>query len=194
MANQPKILVFAGSLRRDSYNKKLALFAARAAEHAGAEVTYVDLLDYPMPLLNQDDEAASGLPETAKAFKQLMIEHDGFLIASPEYNSSVSAVLKNTLDWASRAENRDEPALQAFNGKIVGLMSASPGALGGMRGLVHLRAIMSNLSCLVIPEQKAVSQAHKAFSEDGELLDEQVAAAVERIAERLTEILVKLNG
>jgi NAD(P)H-dependent FMN reductase len=190
---QPKVLAFAGSLRKDSYNKKLALVAAKAAEDAGAAVTYIDLADYPMPIFNEDDEAEKGMPETARAFKQLLIEHDGFVIACPEYNGSVTAVLKNAIDWASRREG-DEDALLAFSGKTVSLMTASPGGLGGLRGLVHARVIMSNLGCLVLPEQKAVSQAYEAFNEDGSLVKKLEQLAIQNQGSKLTEMLIKLNS
>src|SRR6266446_5332539 len=98
----PRILAFAGSTRAASFNKRLVRIAARGAEAAGAEVTVIDLRDLPLPLFDQDQEAAEGPPENAKRLKALMVASDGFLIASPEYNSSISAVLKNTIDWASR--------------------------------------------------------------------------------------------
>ena len=131
---QPKITAFAGSLRTGSFNKKLLALAAAAARTAGAEVTTVDLRDLALPLFDQDLEAASGLPEGAKKFKALLRASDGLLIASPEYNSSLTAVLKNAIDWASRAESDDEPPLAAYRGKTAALCSASPGALGGLRG------------------------------------------------------------
>lgn len=190
---QPKILAFAGSLRKDSYNKKLALVAAKAAEDAGAAVTYIDLADYPMPIFNEDDEAEAGMPEQAKAFKKLLIQHDGFVIACPEYNGSVTAVLKNAIDWASRRE-AEEDALLAFSGKTVSLMAASPGGLGGLRGLVHARAIFNNLGCLVLPEQKAVSQAYAAFNEDGTLVKKLEQLAIQNQGSKLTEMLIKLKS
>ena len=128
----PKILAFAGSLRAESFNKTLVNIAAEGARRARADVTVIDLSDYPMPVLNQDDEAEHGKPDTAKRLKAMMIEHDGFLIACPEYNSSITAVLKNTIDWVSRPDEGDTPGgLPAFRGKVVSLMSASPGTLGG---------------------------------------------------------------
>ena len=123
-------------------------------------MTLLDLRDYPMPLYDGDLEEASGIPEPARRFKQVLIEHDGFLIASPEYNSSISPALKNAIDWASRPVP-GEPALVAYQGKTAGLMAASPGALGGLRGLVHVRAILGNIGVLVIPEQIAVSSASR---------------------------------
>src|SRR6478735_6102428 len=119
--SQPKIVAFAGSLRTASYNKKLIAIAAEAARAAGAEVTLVDLRDLALPLFDQDIEDATGLPDGAKKFKALLRESDGFLIASPEYNSSVTAALKNAIDWASRGESDAEPPLVAFQGKVAAL-------------------------------------------------------------------------
>ena len=116
--------------------------AADAARDAGAEVTLIDLRDLPLPLFDGDLEDKQGLPENAKKLKALLRAHDGLLISSPEYNSSITGVLKNAIDWASRAETDDEPPLVCFRGKVAALLSASPGALGGLRGLVHLRAIL----------------------------------------------------
>ena len=132
-----KILAFAGSARKESFNKKLVNIAAIGARNDGADVTVVDLADYSMPIFNQDMENTDGMPEKASEFKKLLIEHDGFLIASPEYNSAFSALLKNTIDWASRKETEDEIPLEAYKGKVAVIMAASPGGLGGLRGLVH---------------------------------------------------------
>ena len=147
----PRILAFAGSLRRESFNKKLVPIAAKGARDAGAEVTLIDLADFPLPLFDQDLEARQGMPENGKKLKQLFIDHDGLLIASPEYNSSITAVLKNTIDWVSRPAP-DEPSLVAFRSKVATLMSASPGALGGLRRLVHVRSILGNIGVIVLPD------------------------------------------
>jgi NAD(P)H-dependent FMN reductase len=172
MTDKARILAFAGSTRRDSWNKKLIRIAARAAESAGAQVSLVDLADYPMPLYDGDLEQDKGIPENGLAFKRLMHEHDGFLISCPEYNGSITGVLKNTIDWASRQAAGETP-LACFKGKVVTLMSASPGRLGGLRGLVHVRAILGNIGCIVLPEQVAVPSAGQAFDDDGELKNEQ---------------------
>lgn len=183
----PRILAFAGSLRRDSWNKKLARVAADAARAAGGEVTFLDLADLPLPLYDGDHEDARGLPENARRLKTLMKEHQGLLIASPEYNSSISGALKNAIDWASRAE-KNEPALAAYKGKVAGLLAASPGQLGGLRGLVTLRSILGNLQVLVIPEQLAIARANEAFSPDGKLVDTKQQSAVEAIAARVVHV------
>ena len=147
----PRILAFGGSLRRDSFNQKIAAIAAEGARDAGAEVTFIALRDFPMPIFDQDLEAANGMPAEAKKLKELFLKADGLIIASPEYNSSVTAALKNAIDWVSRAESDDEPSLAALSGKTALILSASPGGLGGLRGLVHLRAILGNLGITVLP-------------------------------------------
>jgi len=193
MAQTPKILAFAGSTRADSYNKKLVRVAMAGAEAAGAEVTFLDLRDLPLPLYDGDLEASEGLPENARRLKELMVAHHGLLIASPEYNSSVTAVLKNAIDWASRAEEGEAP-LAAYTDKVAALVSASPGALGGLRGLVHLRAILGNIGVLVLPEQIAVPRAHEAFGPEGQLVDPKQQASVEKIGAGLARVLAKLRA
>jgi chromate reductase len=193
-AAKPRILAFAGSSRTDSFNKKLVKIAAKGAEQAGGEVTVADLRDFPMPLYDGDLEAREGLPPAAKAWKRLLMSHDGFLIASPEYNSSISALLKNAIDWASRTETEDEPPLVCFKGKVASLMSASPGNLGGLRGLVTVRSILNNIGTLVLPEQVAISKAHEAFTEDGALKNVRQQASVEQLGAGLVQILQKLKS
>ncbi|WP_375443105.1 NADPH-dependent FMN reductase [uncultured Nostoc sp.] len=192
VASKPKILAFAGSTRIDSYNKKLVKIAAAGAKAAGAEVTYIDLRDLPLPLFDEDLEAQEGLPANARTFKDLMISHQGLLIASPEYNSSLTAVLKNAIDWASRPAPNEAP-LAAFAGKVASIMSASPGALGGLRGLVHLRSILGNIKVLVLPDQIAVPKAYEAFNSDGTLKDIKQQQSIEKLGDGLTKILLKLN-
>ena len=188
----PRILAFAGSTRRDSFNKKAVRVAAEAARAAGAEVTLIDLRDFPMPLYDGDVETEQGIPEPAQRFKALLLEHQGFLISAPEYNSSITGVLKNAIDWASRAAP-GEPPLACFKGKTAALMSASPGALGGLRSLVHVRAILGNIGVLVLPEQVAISRAHEAFTDDGALKDPKQQTAISALARALTELLKKLS-
>jgi NAD(P)H-dependent FMN reductase len=189
-----KILAFAGSTRSGSFNKKLIKLGAEAARAAGAEVTLIDLRDLPMPLYDGDLEDKDGLPPNAVALKKLFMEHRGLLLSCPEYNSSISGVLKNTIDWLSRQDpkNPNEKPLACFSGKIVSLLSASPGALGGLRGLVTVRSILGNIQVIVLPEQLAVSKAHEAFDENGRLKDAKQQAVVERIAKTLVETVKKL--
>jgi len=188
--SQPHILAFAGSLRAGSYNKKLVRCAASAAEAGGAKVTVIDLDDYPLPLFDEDLEA-KGTPENATKLKELMKSADGFLIASPEYNSSLSAALKNTIDWASRKAD-GEPPLAAFAGKAAVIMAASPGGLGGLRGLVHLRAILGNIQVIVLPQQYALSKANEAFDDQDQLKDGKTAETIGGLGRRLAEFLQKI--
>jgi len=187
----PKILAFAGSTRRDSFNRKLIPIAVAGAREAGAEVTLIELSDYELPLFNQDLEAEQGLPAAALQLKELFVAHQGLLIASPEYNSSFTPLLKNTLDWVSRPAP-GEGGLAAFRGKTAGLMSASPGALGGLRGLVHLRSMLGNIDVLVLPTQVSVPKAMDAFADDGSLKDAKQAASVKQVGTQLAELLKKL--
>ena len=193
MGSMPRILAFAGSTRKDSFNKKLVKIAAAAARTAGAEVTLVDLRELPMPLFDGDLEQAEGIPAHALTFKELLRSHQGLLIASPEYNSAISGVLKNAIDWASRS-SPGEPPLACFTGKVAVLMSASPGALGGLRGLVHLRMMLNNIHVLVLPTQVAVPKAHEAFNADGALNDAKQQGAIEQLGRDLTAMLVKLHA
>ncbi|MCI0655153.1 MAG: NAD(P)H-dependent oxidoreductase [Methylococcaceae bacterium] len=191
MTDIPAILAFSGSTRRGSFNDLLVRVAARAAEQRGVAVNVIRLREFPMPLYDADLEAEHGLPDAARKFKRLMLSHQGFLVASPEYNSSISAVLKNAIDWASRREDAEAP-LACFKSKVVGLLSASPGALGGLRGLVHIRAIFGNLGCLVIPEQMAVSAAHLAFDDQGRLKDDDIRERVEAVGAAVATLLKRL--
>lgn len=192
--SQPKIVAFAGALRTGSYNKKLVAIAAEAARAAGAEVTVVDLREFNLPLFDQDIEDATGLPEGAKRFKALLRASDGILLSSPEYNSSIPGVLKNALDWASRSETDDEPDLVAFHGKTAALFSASPGAFGGMRSLITVRAILSHMGVYVLPGQVSISKAHEAFDDAGQLKDERKTKQVATLAQGLVEFTNKLKA
>ena len=166
-----KLLFLAGSSRKESINKKLARYAAERAKEKGADVTFIDLADFDMPIYNGDIEDASGLPEAAIRLKKLFWEHDGFFIASPEYNSSFSPLLKNALDWISRKHSDDEAPLSAYRGKVAALGAVSMGALGGLRGLVPLRMMLSNIAVQVIPTQIAVGGMN-TWTEDDKLAQE----------------------
>jgi chromate reductase, NAD(P)H dehydrogenase (quinone) len=189
----PKILAFAGSARQGSWNKQLVRIAADGAREAGADVTLVELEDYPLPLFNQDEETTHGLPPNGRKLKDLFLAHDGLLIASPEYNSSITALMKNTIDWVSRPVEGQSP-LAEYKGKTAVIMSASPGNLGGLRGLVHLRAILGNIGVLVLPDTLSISAANQAFAEDGTLLDPKQQARVRKLGSALAEFLVKLGN
>ncbi|MGI0017401.1 MAG: NADPH-dependent FMN reductase [Nitrosotalea sp.] len=190
---KPKILAFAGSTRIDSFNKKLVKIAATGATENNVDVTVIDLRDFAMPLYDGDLEQKDGLPSNTRKLKDLMLSHHGFLISSPEYNSSISGVLKNVIDWTSRSSEGEEP-LACFKGKVAGIMSASPGGLGGLRGLVHVRAILENISVLVIPDQIAVAKAHEVFNADGTLKDKKQEESVKRIGANVAKLLIKLTA
>ena len=190
---KPKILAFAGSTRNDSYNKKLVKISSIGAIDAGADVTVIDLRDFPLPIYDGDLEQKDGLPSNARKLKDIMLAHQGFLISSPEYNSSISAVLKNTIDWASRQSEGETP-LACFKNKVAGIMSASPGMLGGLRGLVHVRSILGNIGVIVLPDQIAIAKAHEAFNENGTLKDKKQEDQVKNIGANVAKILSKLNA
>ncbi|HYE35970.1 NAD(P)H-dependent oxidoreductase [Methylocaldum sp.] len=193
MEAKPKILAFAGSSRERSYNKMLVRIAAAGARRAGAEVSVVDLRDFPMPIYDGDLEDREGIPANGLKFRQLMMAHQGLLIAAPEYNSSITALLKNTIDWVSRPVG-GEDGLAPFRNKVAALLAASPGGFGGLRGLVHLRAILGNIGVIVLPDQLAVAKAHEAFQPDGMLINPKQHAAVEALGANLAGILAKLHG
>lgn len=161
-----KIIAFAGSTRTGSFNRQALEYAIDGAREAGAEVTRIDLNDYSLPLYNGDLEASHGLPEAAVRLKTLFKSHQGLLIACPEYNGSITPLLKNTLDWISRPHG-EESGLVPYQGKWAGLVAASAGNLGGLRGLRHVREILTNLQAMVIPQQMALSQADKALNDPG---------------------------
>ncbi|HZZ81129.1 MAG TPA: NAD(P)H-dependent oxidoreductase [Gemmataceae bacterium] len=189
---KPRILAFAGSARKESYNRKLIQIAVRGARSAGADVTLLELKDYPLPIMDEDLEK-EGTPENALKLKKIFVEHDGLLMSCPEYNSSITPLLKNTIDWVSRPAP-SEPALVGFTGKAATLMSASPGGLGGLRGLVHVRSILGNIGVVVLPEQIAVSRAFEAFNADGSLKDAKTQAGVEKLGVTLATFLAKVRG
>lgn len=179
-----RFLIFAGSTRTDSLNRKLALATAESFTRAGLQADLVDLRDYPMPLYDGDTEARTGLPESAKAFKELVRGYDGLVIASPEYNGSFPALVKNTVDWISRAEAGEKP-LEVLRGKTVALLSASPGPGGGQRGLKHLRELFGLIGASVLAPQVVVSKAASAFDEQGRLVRPDVAEQIAQLAAEL---------
>jgi chromate reductase len=191
-ATAPRILAFAGSTRRESFNRKLLRVAVAGAERAGAACTVADLREFPLPLYDADLEAEAGLPRPAAALRELLGSHRGLLIASPEYNSSISPLLKNTIDWASRSPEATQD-LSGFRGKLVALMAASPGALGGLRGLVHLRALLGNIGCTVLADQLTLSKAAEAFAPDGSLVEAAHRKRAEALGATLTDWVSKLD-
>lgn len=193
MANAPRILALAGSTREGSFNKKLVKIASDGARAAGASVTEIDLRDFSLPFFDEDLEKRDGLPANGRKLKDLFEAHDGLLISSPEYNSSYSAVLKNTIDWVSRPEP-GKASLSCFAGKIAAIMSASPGNLGGLRGLVTLRMLLCNIMVHVIPEQVAVSKAHEAIGPDGKLVDAKQQQSVEKLGAGVAGMIARMRG
>lgn len=186
MTAQPKIVAFAGSHRAGSWNVKLIHAAAALARAAGAEVEVVDLGALPMPIFDEDLER-EGTPENVSTFKDKLKGADGFLISSPEYNSSYPALVKNVIDWASRPAD-GEPMLAAFAGKACGLLAASPGALGGVRMLPQLRNLLMNIGVVVAPTQFGLGKAHEAFDADGNLADERTRGRVEAVVAQTLEL------
>ncbi len=186
------LLVFAGSLRRDSLNKKLARVAARMAEAAGARTTYIDLRDYPMPIYDGDVEADEGPPQNAFRLQELMAAQQALLVVSPEYNHSIPALLKNTLDWVSRTPRVKGP--NPFAGKVAGILSASPGALGGLQGQDHVRRVLETLGVLVLPGGVALPRADQAFDAQGNLIDSGVGERVASLVQRLIDTAGRLSG
>lgn len=187
------LLVIPGSTRTAAFSKQLARAAAGLAKAEGYEPTLIDLRDHAMPLYDGDLEAAEGLPEAAVRLRALIKQHDALLFVSPEYNSSLPAVLKNTIDWLSRPYAK-EPKAQVFEHKVAGLLSSSPGALGGMRGLVHLRQVLMNLAVLVITEQFSLGGAATAFNPDGTLIEPKHVASVQKVLRRLVEVARKMSA
>lgn len=187
----PKILAFAGSTRQASYNKRLAKLAVAGIASAGGIASFVDLRDFPMPLYDADLEAREGLPGAARRLREVFLVHDGLVLATAEYNASVTGVLKNTIDWLSRPLP-GRPSLEAFAGKVAGIMCASPGRLGGLRALFHVRQILNALNVLVIPDQIAIAGAADAFDEEGNLKDAAQQARVMEIGAKVAETARRL--
>jgi chromate reductase, NAD(P)H dehydrogenase (quinone) len=184
---RPKILVFAGSVRTGSFNGRLAALAAKELALLAAEVTRISLADYPLPLYDGDTEAASGVPDNAMKLKQQFAAHHGIFIASPEYNASITPLLKNTLDWISRVREGGEPPRAAFRDRVFALGAASNGTHGGYRSLIALRHVLE-LGCgaLVLPDQVAIRNAANAFDEVENLRD---AADAERLRSMLARLV-----
>lgn len=184
MPSTTRLLAFAGSLRQDSFNAKLMHVLADAAENAGAEVTRLDLRQYPLPIYDGDIEA-EGMPENVRRLQAMLAGHDGLLMACPEYNGGVPALVKNTLDWVSRPQEDGSSGVALYRGKVAGICSASPGGLGGLRALIALRDLLAKLGLWVAPSQLAVASAHEAFTDDGALADAGQRKSIERLAQEV---------
>ena len=184
----PKVLAFAGSVRRESFNRRLLPAAIDGARGAGAEVTHIELADYPLPLFDQDMEERDGLPANARKLKELFKASDGLLLACPEYNGSITPLMKNTLDWVSRQDGAESGTVP-YKRKVVGLVSASDGRWGGIRGLTQVRHTLTILGCVVLPEQYCLSAASQVYDEAGRIKDDKVRKGAGAIGTRLAEFL-----
>lgn len=196
MTTPTPLLVFAGSTRAQSFNRKLATQAAALAAATGAQVTHIELADFDVPLYNADLEA-KGTPRDVVKLKEIFFAHPAWLVVSPEYNGSYTALLKNTIDWVSSPIKGDpvwSSGTKPFAGKVVGLLSASPGALGGLRSLSHLTPLMMNLQCWVAPKQFALSKAGEAFDADGQLVAESARNSVQGVVDQVLNAAQRLNA
>ncbi len=184
----PKILVFAGSIRTGSMNAQLAALAAKEFALAGADVTRISLLDFAMPIYDGDLEGRSGPPEAAIMLKRMMQNHQGVFIASPEYNASVTPLLKNTLDWVSRVREGKEAPLAVYKDRAFAISGASNGGYGAMRSLMALRQVLEQgCGALVIPDQIAVARAGDAFDEMDNFKDEGNTRRLKAVVQSLIE-------
>jgi len=185
--SSPKILVIPGSLRTGSFNVKLAALATKELALADADVTRISLADYPLPLYDAD-VAKSELPQSAIRLKQLVGNHGGIFIASPEYNASIPPLLKNAIDWISVVRERDEPQLYTFQNRAFALGAASPGRSGGMQSLITLRQVLA-IGCraFVVPEQVTIPNAGEAFDVSDELKDARAAAQLKLVLRKLID-------
>lgn len=194
MSKHPKILAFAGSLREHSYNKRVVKTAVKGVKKAGGDVTYIDLKDYPMPIYNADEHQENGFDEKALEFQKLLGEADGFLISSPEYNGSLPGGLKNAIDWASRKSD-EYGMIEVFKGKFAAILTASPGAFGGIRCLGHLRGVLTIMLVNVLPMEIAVGKVNTMFDGDGEeMTDEKMKKILHDVGESLVDMIRKTHG
>ena len=195
MPHNTRLLFLAGSARDGSLNKRLARLGAEIAHANGLPATFADLGDYPMPLYDGDVESRSGPPENAVKLKALMLVHQGVFIAAPEYNAGITPLLKNSLDWVSRIRTADEPPLHVYKSRVFALGAASPGAFGGMRGLIAARQVLQlGLGALVLPDQVAVPKAGEAFDDNGHLKDKALQDALKAVIEKLARAAKALAG
>ena len=193
--SEPRLLFIAGSAREKSWNKKLARLGHQIADANGIASAFADLGDYPMPIYNGDIETESGSPDNARKLKALMKVHSGIFIASPEYNASFSALLKNALDWVSHTRDDGEEPLEVFKTRVFALGSASPGGMGGLRGLSQLRLVLEiGLSALVLPDQFAVPRAVDAFDENGHLKNKDSQETYKQLIQKLARAAHVLHG
>ena len=191
--SSPRILAFAGSARSGSFNRRLLRVAVRGAEANGAACTVIELGDYPLPIYDADSEARDGLPENAVRLRELFASHEALLITSPEYNSSIAPLLKNTVDWVSRSPGGTAD-LSGFQGRLAAILAASPSPLGGLRGLDVLRSLLCNIGVTVLATQVTLRQASNAFDDAGELVEPRYRERVEVLGAELAEWLRLRHG
>lgn len=191
MTDTVRILAFAGSTRKASWNRKVLAVAADGGTSAGANLQIMDLNDYPLPLYDGDLEEAEGAPPNVQKIKNMMADASGYLIACPEYNSSITPLLKNTIDWTTRPGSEGD-SINCWKGKVIGLVAASSGSLGGLRGLRHVREILTNIGAIVIPDQRAVSGVNRLFDDNGRITDEKTKEQLHSLGRTLVETAGKL--
>ena len=189
----PRILAFSGSIRDGSINTRLVDAATAELVQQECEVTRISLADYPLPIYDGDFESQEGIPDNARKLARLFHEHEGLFIACPEYNGSLSPLLKNTIDWISRVSSDDKGELVPYRGKIGAVAAASPGAMGGISMLYHLREILTRLGVLIVAEQVAVGNGFSAFDEMDKLTDERAAQFLEATCKSLAQKAALLN-
>jgi chromate reductase len=191
----PRLLFVPGSAREASHNKKLARLGATIADVNGIAATFADLGDYPMPLYDADLQATDGIPENARKLEALLRVHTGVFAACPEYNASITPLLKNTIDWVSRIRREGEEPLAVFRTRVFALGSASPGGMGGLRGLTTVRQVLElGLGALVLPDQFAVPRAHDAFDGQGHLKDKEAQERFKSLIQKLARAAHVLHG
>ena len=184
-----RILAIAGSYRKNSYNKRVLAIAADGARAAGADVTVIDLRDFPLPIYDADMQDGGAFNEDALRLQDVMAEHDGFLIASPEYNGGIPGGFKNAIDWTSRANDKYK-MYEPVKGKTAALITASPGQFGGIRCLAHLRGVFTIMGVHVLPMEIAVGFVSQKFEGDGgEMTDEKTRGLLENLGATLTSVL-----
>jgi chromate reductase, NAD(P)H dehydrogenase (quinone) len=183
----PRILVFPGSNRAGAFSGKVADAAAKELARLECDVTRISLIDYPLPIMDEDLQRLEGIPENAMKLARLFANHDGLLIASPEYNGSIPPLLKNTIDWLSRISRDGDRPLKPYAGKAAALCSSSPGNFAGILALSHLRPVLIRLGLLVVSEQCSVANADSAFNADGSLKDEKAQSNLLKTCKALLE-------
>ena len=195
MLHTTRLLFMAGSAREASFNKRLGRLAHDVAEANGIASTWADIGDYPMPIYNGDIETREGPPPNAHKLKALMSIHNGIFIASPEYNASIAPLLKNTLDWVSRVRGEGEQPLQVYKTRVFAIVSASPGGMGGLRGLSQLRLVLEvGVGALVLPDQFAVPRASEAFEDNGHLKNKDSQEQFKLLIQKLARAAHVLHG